>query len=1272
MDRLPETVNISQQSLDRLSSALDQIVKQHGSFKDSSDKARDSVKGFGDAAGSASKVGSEFNSVSGDMARAFSALGVQSGEAASRIGALGGALDSLKNAAPELLAIVGSLTAGVTGFELFKAAISDASDLQNSMSRLGQVVKDQGGNWNLLSRAVQDYVDVQVRNTTYSDTQVVNSLERLVASGMSVKDAMTSTRIAEDLAAASGKSLEEATNSLVEATHGRLMGLEAMGVLTKEQVKDGITYDQVLQQIESHMGGSALAATKTYTGALSQLGAEWTKLLTDAGTPFLGLLAKIANGASGVVDKIDHDLKPSFKAISDWANSEIPNIKHQFDEFYQSVVYLGHEFREVAGSDVGGKLHDVLGELHKDLDNVEASLTGGKTGWAGFRDILKQCIDDASKFNDLLGQIDTRLNQDLSEEHTFADTMKGFWRHFFPSGQDIAAEMGYGPLPQPGPAGAAGGDPGVVHIGGQGKWHGPPPNLPPPPPAPPPGQPPSTHTDFNPMLGGPSGKGGAEPPPYTPMELAGPTQLTAVQKAAQSAENAVKALAASEATLKGNMDGAATQTQYLADKQKLYEASITGTEAVIGKLSNAHKVESGALAKLNPEVEAAREKYNNLAEQYNKTDKALSEAPNVSKKQAEALRDIRAEADQAKKKFDELTHQQTDTAHALATTSAELEKQRQALKALQDQPAELSKQFDEFQQKQRADTAESIAIIGMSTSRLYDHYASEYQADYTLWLRYQQQKNVALAGQILPELQAAYQHENQELAKIYQEDYQHKMQFESEATNRIASFLNTIVVDHKGMAAALKSVYDDILKYFMDMVSKMLAEAVMALPWIQALFGGGGPIYTGNPATSSTEVQIGGSGPGSLGPSIRSGLGSIASSPTIAGAMAAALSPSGGGGSVGSGMYADTSPGGGGGGLGYGGYGNPLAGSGASLPSYSPYRGSSQGSVGGGSVLGGLSQMLTNALKGPLGKIALGFGLGDIGATLTGGNPIWGALGGGLGAGLGLLGVFAHANPLVGIGFDLLMGIVGGMFGNHFNAANEPDINNPEWGQANADMQGMTSANPMNANGKQYVMDSQTAQATGGKGWNLLFEKFVQQYRGNVTTLPYTLQSAFPQIEQLWGGATDKQYFNPDGKDGYLDIGSGKRALWSDFWNNVQQYGSDVSQLMQGQSAISMYVTSANSSMHSIGSGTPSPGGNGPFMVKSPDTRSRPDNSNAIASGGPGRLGASLAEQLARAINVDINIRNSSTLIDNTNLASTIKQMVAMPLASALEDYNIR
>jgi hypothetical protein len=1099
---------------------------------------------------------------------------------------------------------------------------------------------------------------------------------------MSVKDSMTTVRVTEDLAAGSGRSLEEATNALIEAEHGRLVGLEAMGILTKQQVKDGLTFDQVLQQIESHMGGAASAATATYSGALSQLSATWEKLLEDAGTPFLGALAKVAGGFSDVVRVVDQDLQPTLDLFAEWAKSEGPNIAQAFghitDDAQDMVTYFqGDVFPEIAA------LWTAFGNLRDAVSGADKA-AGQHSGWDDLRDAIK---DVADMISFTLGLLTEAVNK-------MADLSK--WQQNLPFGvrelvgllPPFAALPGSIPGENPSqtlpPDNASGGFAWMqahnANVAAAAK--------------------PSTSTSYNPKLGGTqshSGTGYVEP--SSAMET-NQTKLDteATQEAAvvkQFLAEMSQSAAASEDELANKMKLATTVAEYNADAQELNAkkmADLTDEIAVLrGALAQETPMQNQYTAAVNEASEAHTAAVAKL--------KAYESSAEGAKKQTLAWKEgneqLTASVHNTQSALEDAQKALKTVTDEIAKHNASLATVMKAYNDLKNAPAEtlaaISRKWEEFNNKSQQAMQEDLATFAMTDSQkvafylsdlnqmasIRDNAADQENALEAKLLEAFKEKNTqkvafysTMMGNLVTISQQAEQRQEQDESKLIQSEEQLYSNFYSTASSKMSSFLDTIVVEHKSMADALKTVYQDIEKYFIDMLAQMLARAIAAMPIFQSILGflgigGGGIPGIGGVVPTQPGGLLGWGSNASVGSgaSSSSALASIASSPAIAGAMASAMSPSGGGGGSVAGAVSPD--------LGFGGApgGGPITPGQLNALPYSPGAGGAQPYSQNASASPlGLSQALNSVLKGPIGKIGLGFGIGDMAAEATGGNSLWGSLGGGLGAGLGLL---LHANPLIGLGIDLLMGLAGSLFGNHFNPADEPDISQTDaWGQANADMQGMTAADPMNANGKQFTMDGQTAQATGGRGWNIMMEKFVQQYRGNLSTLPYTLQSAFPNIEQLWGGATDKQYFNPDGKDGYLDIGSGKRALWSDFWGVITEYGQSISSLMQNQTPTEMYVTNVNGLMRSIGGGTPTPGGSdSPFTMGPPGGGS---GSNSVASGGPGRIGASLAQRLSQSIAINVNVNNSSTLTDTANLSRALRDAFGTTLPSALEDLNIR
>ena len=86
-----------------------------------------------------------------------------------------------------------------------------------------------------------------------------------------------------DLAKAKGESLEEAEQELAMAYDGRLMMMKRLGLASEAEVKSGMPYEQLLQRIETRMGGTAAAAMDTYAGKMQNL-----KNITEAQSVAIG------------------------------------------------------------------------------------------------------------------------------------------------------------------------------------------------------------------------------------------------------------------------------------------------------------------------------------------------------------------------------------------------------------------------------------------------------------------------------------------------------------------------------------------------------------------------------------------------------------------------------------------------------------------------------------------------------------------------------------------------------------------------------------------------------------------------------------------------------------------------------------------------------------------------------------------------------------------------------------------------------------------------
>jgi hypothetical protein len=219
------------------------------------------------------------------------------------------------------------------------------------------------------------------------------------------------------------------------------------------------------------------------------------------------------------------------------------------------------------------------------------------------------------------------------------------------------------------------------------------------------------------------------------------------------------------------------------------------------------------------------------------------------------------------------------------------------------------------------------------------------------------------------------------------------------------------------------------------------------------------------------------------------------------------------------------------------------------------------------------------------------------------------------------------------------------------------------WGQELADMQGNTPADPMIANGQSFVMDSNTSGETMGQGWNVLIENFIDKFRHNTRVLPQVLQGGFPELEKLWGGATNHPFFNDNGKNGMLQIGSGEMAEWTTFWQYVNAYGPAIAQIMDMYTATDLYAASLNGNVTELGGYTPS---GSPWLL-----HGFPDVGSGVMGGGAGPSGVPMIPGGSHRTVTNINVyaQFDGSGIADANMKRYISDAVAQELQKSLGTY---
>lgn len=170
---------------------------------------------------------------------------------------IGGYVASATKAFVAMGAAVGSAAVAI-GVSAVKAAIDD----QKETALLEQAVRNYTGATEEQIAAVNDYIDATERAAGVNSKEIIPSFERLLRTFKDVTKAQEIQKVAQDVAAATGKSLTEVSDALSRAYEGNSKGLKDLGIkLTTTQritKKVKVSKDD-LTKAELNAEGAALA-----------------------------------------------------------------------------------------------------------------------------------------------------------------------------------------------------------------------------------------------------------------------------------------------------------------------------------------------------------------------------------------------------------------------------------------------------------------------------------------------------------------------------------------------------------------------------------------------------------------------------------------------------------------------------------------------------------------------------------------------------------------------------------------------------------------------------------------------------------------------------------------------------------------------------------------------------------------------------------------------------------------------------------------------------
>lgn len=168
-------------------------------------------------------------------------------------------------------AVAAGVAVAATGAFLLSAAKNAAED-EKGQRRLAIALKNTAGASDSTVAAVESWISQIGVATGVSDDQLRPALQRLVQATGDVGRAQDLMRVAMDVSAGSGKSLEVVTAALAKAQNGNMGALSKLGVKIKDADGKTMSFKDTVAQMSQTFKGQMAASAESVEGKLGRLG----------------------------------------------------------------------------------------------------------------------------------------------------------------------------------------------------------------------------------------------------------------------------------------------------------------------------------------------------------------------------------------------------------------------------------------------------------------------------------------------------------------------------------------------------------------------------------------------------------------------------------------------------------------------------------------------------------------------------------------------------------------------------------------------------------------------------------------------------------------------------------------------------------------------------------------------------------------------------------------------------------------------------------------
>lgn len=312
-------------------------------------------------------------------------------------------------------AVAGAAAAAYAGkllIEGVRAAIADEA----AQTRLASALRNATDATEAQIKSTEDYITKTSIAFGVTDEDLRPSLQRLAIATEDVTKAQNLQRLALDIAAGSGKSLETVSNALARAYEGNTTSLGRLGIgLSAAQLKT-MSFDQVTESLAATFKDQASIQADTFQGKLTRLQIGFDEAKEALGSRLIPILT---NFLTIVTDKIIPGIQ-SLLAKFEPLTTAVKNNESQFRALWD---FLSKYIIPI----VTGALKLAFSGFVSGLTAVVNGIANVVKFFQNLYDIAKKVIDllKNNPLSNLLGKLNPFSNSETSSGATFSNVSFG-------------------------------------------------------------------------------------------------------------------------------------------------------------------------------------------------------------------------------------------------------------------------------------------------------------------------------------------------------------------------------------------------------------------------------------------------------------------------------------------------------------------------------------------------------------------------------------------------------------------------------------------------------------------------------------------------------------------------------------------------------------------------------------------------------------------------------------------------------------------------------